>query len=77
MSACPICLDQMTIMNSVKLRCGHVFHVSCVNILRKHECGQQCPICRKDLSYLKKKQLKKRSFLENMGSCCMCCVFRR
>ncbi|EQB60337.1 e3 ubiquitin-protein ligase synoviolin-like protein [Vairimorpha apis BRL 01] len=43
---CPICTDE--IVKGKKLRCGHVFHITCL----KKWCERQyfCPICKIDLS---------------------------
>lgn len=41
-TTCIICLDEMTLAK--KLRCGHIFHLSCLR--RWIEQNVQCPTCR-------------------------------
>ena len=43
---CTICLESMTASTSRRLRCGHVFHNSCVENL-KGSGSHACPLCRK------------------------------
>ena len=44
--SCSICLDSMTKKSSRQLRCGHVFHNSCIEKL-KGSGSHACPLCRK------------------------------
>lgn len=43
---CAICLDTLNSKKSIKLSCGHWFHIDCLtNCVRR-----ECPLCRKKLS---------------------------
>lgn len=45
-SACPICLEALRPNASMALPCAHVFHVKCVQELRRFGVQQACPLCR-------------------------------
>ena len=40
---CPICLDEYS-KNTIKLNCGHSFHLNCINYWKKF--NNVCPLCR-------------------------------
>jgi hypothetical protein len=44
---CPICMENITVLNKTTTSCGHVFHSSCIfkNLMLR----SSCPMCRVDL----------------------------
>ena len=46
---CCICLEVITEDQKLILDCGHIYHVECINQLRKMGVQQVCPLCRADL----------------------------
>ena len=46
---CCICLEVITEDQKLILDCGHIYHVECINQLRKMGVQQVCPLCRSDL----------------------------
>ncbi len=45
---CPICLEKIIIVkDKVTTKCGHSFHVDCLNTLKKYK--STCPMCRQNL----------------------------
>ena len=42
---CSICLENISPMYSLSVRCGHVFHSKCINKWIIHG-GNSCPMCR-------------------------------
>ena len=45
MEDCSICLQNLD-TGTCKIRCGHVFHQTCINELEASDCNQSCPLCR-------------------------------
>ena len=53
---CLVCHDKLTDDDSVKLKCGHKFHYSCIFMTYKANSNKrECPYCRTDGGYLKLK----------------------
>ena len=46
---CCICLEVMTEDQKLFLDCGHIYHLECINQLRKMGVQLVCPLCRADL----------------------------
>jgi Zinc finger, C3HC4 type (RING finger) len=44
---CPVCYDEIKMINMAVTRCGHVFHASCVFESLEHRID--CPLCRTQL----------------------------
>lgn len=40
---CPVCLDKEPINGMVKTKCGHKYHIYCINKV------DRCPLCRGEL----------------------------
>lgn len=55
---CMVCLDPFTDSNTIKLKCKHKFHVTCIlksiNIIHTQTCTdkKKCPYCRTSFTYL-------------------------
>lgn len=59
---CPICLDPIEKRRKVMLKCGHIMHPSCYDLMISYpDLKKSCPLCRKPLQ-------KKRPF-------CFCFYF--
>ena len=41
---CSVCLESISPMYSLSVRCGHVFHIKCINKWKLHG-GNSCPMC--------------------------------
>ena len=48
---CPICYEELKMVNFTVTRCGHTFHSSC--IFNALEMGEDCPMCRTQLVALR------------------------
>jgi len=52
-SVCAICLVEDSIVNQVQTRCGHLYHLQCLNDLVRQGCAtthkHPCPTCRTEL----------------------------
>ncbi len=46
---CAICISELTSSPVVTLPCSHVFHVECIDGLRRYAVLQACPTCRANL----------------------------
>lgn len=46
---CCICLEEMTEKETIKLDCGHSFHLDCIQQLKEKGVQQLCPLCRANL----------------------------
>ena len=44
---CSICLDSLSTMKAVKIKCGHVFHKRCISSALSQTGKNSCPVCRK------------------------------
>lgn len=42
---CSVCLESISPLYSLSVRCGHVFHIKCINKWKIHG-GKTCPLCR-------------------------------
>lgn len=42
---CPICFEILTVRAAVVLRCGHMFHESCIKATVKVAVPSKCPLC--------------------------------
>lgn len=42
---CSVCLENISPLYSLSVRCGHVFHIKCINKWMAHG-GNTCPMCR-------------------------------
>ena len=48
--SCPVCMDDMDVQTARKLKCGHVFHMDCIQRwLCTREGSRKCPVCRADI----------------------------
>jgi hypothetical protein len=58
--ACPICLEQITHRDFVRLNCGHILHEDClIYYLSNNECDRHmCSICRNSISYIMEQRLR-------------------
>jgi len=43
---CPVCLESLSDCAVCVLPCKHTLHLECIDKLRKHGVGLQCPLCR-------------------------------
>ena len=54
---CVICLELLNSDKVVETRCGHQFHVKCLNNAKKK--SSKCPLCRKNKAFFGKRAIKK------------------
>jgi len=48
---CPICFNRISHNNGVRLLCNHSFHTPCIKEWLNNSPEQNCPNCRKNLTY--------------------------